>query len=1389
MLDMLLSVATLSDIDASGTESDDDSSASSGSSSSDSDVAPSTAKKARAGAARGGRTPGSRSTVKKAGRASATKSRQGKVADVDDDAPLWERIKSRGVALQTEVEAWTMSYEENSVKAVADIANLVFRAAGINADVVSPTLDLNDAADNTLDTLATEACTTHGMESKAPPLLSRSKDGKRARKAFSEFWRRLVSYNRHAGVAMTEMMADVSYVLCQLSETTSHPVRHTAVVASMNVGLGIIAAIQEGELSKTKSQRQLTAAQKKGRSPGAAVQQLQRALARAELGVETLVKSLDELYRGVFLNRYRDVQADVRQETFERFHEWIRAFPARYCQTTYVKYLIYGTADQHAGVRREAAAALATVYGREGSVEALSTLTARFKDRYAKLVRDRDPAVAIEAVRLLEALNDPDHEDGDPADLGTHVAMVLMCDDAARRRAAAKYLMNALAGFSSEEQAAASSTSAKAAVATQARLQLRSLAELLVVLSRKDDTEHVARVVDGFWGAEGAEVLQNWDAFVAAAVDGEEFSEEPQVRKMLLALMAECVHRQCRGVDGALERPKGFAPKRADDTTAMKKCSEVVGRALPKLFAQYAAEPSFTACLAEIPQDFYLGAFRAGSSKDFPNLLSCLNGVYMRSASEEVLKPLASAFWRFTSSSNPHQRASESELRSMLSVLTKRMTDLLAIDEADGADEPKKPARRRRSSRGAAGGAGADDDMTDETAEGEDGQTGGNEFALSLALRRLRYLCDAIDCVALNDSLTTDGDATIALLALVERRLNVAGLYERKLGNPIARVAEDALRILYSTFQSSFVGFVRGFAAATDEAGTDHVNDVLDAAVALRDSLVRAGAEMLQLPDVADPSADDDAQSDDAREAQQLMSDYITTARRTGLHTLLGLTEVCSSFLSETKLYKLAWQPDEALSITMRDFVQDSINAPLTTPTVEELGEDDVSDMDEAVSAEAKAQRVEQDLIEVEMETRVSDLVAPTSRASIASQLYPTIPGAVLEQYAVDHPTAVVEAKRVAKALKNRDFNELLDAHYAALVGQMNDCLAMNRDEREAEERGETIAEGDETPSMAAFNFFLLTSESLARSLGVKKLDRERMLPFMRFLHNGLKFAFAEHTNEKLGFLDALQPYLRLASPKGLVLLSQKLQEQIDGLPDDLRAEFAAIEAEPDETSTWSAVIAFRDRLSATASPKKRARSTVRRTRKKRTPRHNDYDSDISDASVPRNSGSTAKKVSAKSKSRRSRGVDEDVPLHRASIGSSLPGGASPSIALTPSGGGGGQHNVRLSGRFGASPITAVAEEDDIEDVPLSNAMKPSSTAASGRSSRRRRRDDVSSDSGSSGSEEDVAPMPRKTSPRKPRRTVERVTAPTDADGWIDTAKAKSPQKTSTKKLTRRRRR
>ncbi|KAJ7408379.1 hypothetical protein WISP_121233 [Willisornis vidua] len=129
--------------------------------------------------------------------------------------------------------------------------------------------------------------------------------------------------------------------------------------------------------------------------------QLERKRKEYEHKLLEIQNMMNAIFKGTFLNRYRDVIPEIRATCIEEIGNWIKTYPDAFLNDSYLKYVGWMLYDKQAEVRLKCLLGLQGIYSRKELVSRMDLFTSRFKDRIVSMPLDKDHEVAVQAMKLL----------------------------------------------------------------------------------------------------------------------------------------------------------------------------------------------------------------------------------------------------------------------------------------------------------------------------------------------------------------------------------------------------------------------------------------------------------------------------------------------------------------------------------------------------------------------------------------------------------------------------------------------------------------------------------------------------------------------------------------------------------------------------------------------------------------------------------------------------------------------------------------------------------------------------------------------------------------------------------------------------------------------------
>jgi hypothetical protein len=310
---------------------------------------------------------------------------------------LFEQLNSSGIALKNVVNEWMTMYESESERKETVsllLINLILWSSRVEEDIKPENLIIESASQILHDLQEKIEFTT---QSKADfPLIERNKKHRVFRTQFSDFWINLASLAFPA-ISNLELVEKVILPwLISMTSAAYRPIRYAATIAVLNIVQGCCKACVSMQKELETSSRVMNS--KKGISSKRSIEATSARIAEIE---KLMQLSID----AVFVQRYRDVDALLREKCVESIHSWIMIYPEVFLDNAYVRYIGWSLSDKVSQVRLASLAAWNSMCSRVEFRAALTNFVNRFKSRlFEVLTRDVDKQCRQSAGAVVDIL-------------------------------------------------------------------------------------------------------------------------------------------------------------------------------------------------------------------------------------------------------------------------------------------------------------------------------------------------------------------------------------------------------------------------------------------------------------------------------------------------------------------------------------------------------------------------------------------------------------------------------------------------------------------------------------------------------------------------------------------------------------------------------------------------------------------------------------------------------------------------------------------------------------------------------------------------------------------------------------------------------------------------
>ncbi|XP_060802717.1 cohesin subunit SA-1 [Amyelois transitella] len=523
----------------------------------------------------------------------------------DDENSLYNILRFNKTAINQVVDMWIEEYKSNRESALVQLMQFFINSSGCRGKVTPDMAQM----DHTL--IIKKMTQEFDEESGEYPLIMSGQTWKKFRSNFCEFIQTLVKMCQYSIIYDQYLMDNIISLLTGLSDSQVRAFRHTATLAVMKLMTALVDVALLTSVNCDNCLRQYEAERLKARDKRASERLEVLVAKRQELeeNMEEIKNMLSYMFKSVFVHRYRDTLPDIRAITMAEIGIWMEKFPAHFLDDLYLKYIGWTLHDKVGEVRLRCLQALQPLYECEELKGKLELFTSKFKDRIVAMSLDREPDVAVHAVRLViailkmhpDVLTDKDCE---------NVYELVYSSCRAVAAAAGEFLNVRL--FRADENAVVT----RSRRGKQRPPNTPLIRDLVQFFIESELHEHGAYLVDSL--IESNPMMKDWecmtDLLLEEAGPGEDALDNRQ-ESSLIELMVCCVRQASTG-----EPPVGRAPRKplAVSKEQAKMVSEDRHKmtthfipTLPALLDKFGADPEKLANLAAIPQYFELELYVA----------------------------------------------------------------------------------------------------------------------------------------------------------------------------------------------------------------------------------------------------------------------------------------------------------------------------------------------------------------------------------------------------------------------------------------------------------------------------------------------------------------------------------------------------------------------------------------------------------------------------------------------------------------------------------------------------------------------------------------------------------------------------------------------------------
>ena len=446
---------------------------------------------------------------------------------------LFSSIYTTPACIPGLVSPWMTHIQTNGPAAVASILSLVVSISRVMEsppdDVILPShVIANDPKATVKHVHDVIVSDLHGR------VLITAKDtaSRRIRRAYEDFWRRIAAEATDVVLYDTDCFDTLISWLDAMAGSPSRSLRLAASLGAYRMVDGFVEKGNKLRKQLATMQRQLNTEKRrcgvddKRKKVGKELSQKGKELVKKvddlTANNSELIVLADKVFRTVFVVKYRDISADIRNVSVAALGGWILSFPDHFLDDSNNKYIGWLLSDKDPVVRKSSLDALLRMLKKKDFFPSLELFLKRFSHRIVEMTRDKDDHVSVGAITLLTALIEHGIVQGEACEQVCGTAVEEPHTEI--RRAAGEFMARLIVSHYGQEKPTAQPKRGRAARTSDGifnpglgeipspRLSREYLKELLfAVLRNVDEPSTPFFAVDSVWDSFPA--VRCWQAF------------------------------------------------------------------------------------------------------------------------------------------------------------------------------------------------------------------------------------------------------------------------------------------------------------------------------------------------------------------------------------------------------------------------------------------------------------------------------------------------------------------------------------------------------------------------------------------------------------------------------------------------------------------------------------------------------------------------------------------------------------------------------------------------------------------------------------------------------------------------------------------------------------
>ncbi|NXH05646.1 STAG2 protein, partial [Loxia leucoptera] len=584
---------------------------------------------------------------------------------------LFEVVSMGKQAMKSVVVDWVEAYKQDRNVALLDLINFFIQCSGCQGMVTAEMFQSLYKKD-----VMQKMTETFDKNNEDYPLIRTGPYWKKFKANFCEFIAVLVQQCQCSILFDNYLMDTIISLLTGLADSMVRAFRHTSTLAAMKLLTAVVSVHLNLDVNKHNAQRLYEVEKKRlsGKRSSYRLDQLERKRKEYEHKLLEVQNMMNAIFKGTFLNRYRDVIPEIRATCIEEIGSWIKTYPDAFLNDSYLKYVGWMLYDKQAEVRLKCLLGLQGIYSRKELASRMDLFTNRFKDRIVSMPLDKDHEVAVQAMKLLMLMSQ-NCEDVLSAEDCEMLYQFVYTTHRPLAVAAGEFLYKRL--LSHEGDKVQPKGGGKFGASTD---QLKRLIHFFL---ESELHKHVAYLVDSLWDWAG-KFLKDWECMTTlllknAEEAGEALSDaqESALIEIILATVREAAEGHPPVGRGATKKILSIKEKKIqlEDCT---KITEHFIMVLPQLLAKYSTDAQKVTNLLQIPQYYNLDVYSTGHlEKHLDALLREIKDIVAKHSDMSVLEASSRTYYILCREESAIYSQVDCARTQMIDELMKQLNQLL----------------------------------------------------------------------------------------------------------------------------------------------------------------------------------------------------------------------------------------------------------------------------------------------------------------------------------------------------------------------------------------------------------------------------------------------------------------------------------------------------------------------------------------------------------------------------------------------------------------------------------------------------------------------------------------------------------------------------------------